>query len=298
MVSNIIDGKALAQNLLEQVRTVVNLLQVKCKLSPKFSVILVGDQEASNIYVKRKILAASSVGIIANVIRFSKDSSKDEIISTITNLNSDCNNHGIIVQSPLPQDLVFEEITQAVHSEKDVDGFHVNNAGKLVSNIEQCFVPCTALGCLGLLLFVHKEIRGKHVVIVGRSNIVGRPLASLLLNQDATVTVCHRATKNLDRVMRSGEIVVTATGTREQFDRKYFAYGSTVIDVGITRLEKRLVGDVAFDDLLGHAAHITPVPGGVGPMTVACLLINVVRSACILNNINFHHSLYDSFRIA
>jgi methylenetetrahydrofolate dehydrogenase (NADP+)/methenyltetrahydrofolate cyclohydrolase len=297
MSSIIIDGRKIAAELLEQVQSVVSLLKDHYSIIPKLSVILVGDQEASKIYVRTKIRAASQIGILVDVIHFNNDCSKEVIISTIEKLNLDDRNHATIIQSPLPWGLSFQEIAQTVNPEKDVDGFHFSNIGKLHCNIIGGFIPCTALGCIGLLLSVYESLKGKYVVVVGRSNIVGRPLSSLLLNLDATVTVCHRATTDLAAIMHSGEIVISATGASQQFTKEYFAKGSTIIDVGITRVANRVVGDVNFEDLLNHASYITPVPGGVGPMTVATLMMNVVRSASIAVGSDLYRGLYDAFQL-
>ncbi len=297
MSSIIIDGRKIAADLLIQVQSIVSLLKEQYAVTPKLSVILIGNQEASNIYVRTKIREASKVGIEIDVIPFDSVCDKSEVISVIERLNLDNSNHGTIIQSPLPCGLSFKEIAQNVIPTKDVDGFHVINAGSLDCEIGEYFVPCTALGCVGLLLSVYSSIKGKHVVVVGRSNIVGRPLSSLLLNLDATVTVCHRATTNLASIMRAGEIVVSATGVSQQFTKEYFAKGATIIDVGITRTANRLVGDVNFDNLLGHASYITPVPGGVGPMTVASLMMNVVRSASISAGCSLYRRLYDAFQL-
>jgi methylenetetrahydrofolate dehydrogenase (NADP+)/methenyltetrahydrofolate cyclohydrolase len=297
MSSIVIDGRKIAKNLIGRVADAVLLLKEQYLVTPKLLIVVVGDDESSKIYVKTKINQANKIGILTELVRFGDDCQKEEIVATIKRLNADSSVHGIIIQSPLPCGLSFKEISQVVDHTKDVDGFHVINAGKLDCNIGECFIPCTALGCLGLLFSVHNTLKGKHAIVVGRSNIVGRPLSSLLLNFDATVTVCHRATLNLPKIMRSGEIVITATGSARQFTKEYFAKGATVLDVGITRTENHIVGDVNFEDLLGHASHISPVPGGVGPMTVACLMMNVVRSACIATGSTSYKGLYDAFHM-
>ncbi len=297
MSSIIIDGKKLSKGFMAKVQDVVSVLKTQYSLVPKLSIILVGHDDASRIYIKTKIREANKVGILTELISFDVDCHKAEIVATIARLNNDPSVHGIIIQSPLPVGLSFKEISQVVDFQKDVDGFHVINAGRLDCNIDEYFVPCTALACLGLLFSVHEDLKGKNIVVVGRSNIVGRPLSSLLLNFDATVTICHRATLNLAQIMRSGEIVVTATGCCMQFTKEYFAKGTTILDVGITRLEKRIVGDVDFEDLQGHAGYISPVPGGVGPMTVTCLMINVVRAACIAVASSLYKELYEAFKL-
>lgn len=279
MKTVIIDGKAEAAKLLYSLKSSVCTL-ASGGIVPKLSIVLVGSNIQSEIYIGSKLARAREVGVAAEVLRFDAKCKIEEVLHSIELLNKDALVHGIIVQSPLPPGWDFNLVSQAVAPEKDVDGFHPLNVGKLASNLGGGFIPCTALACLKLAESVKFTFSGSLVVVVGRSNIVGRPLGQLFLNQDATIIMCHKHTRNLKEITSSADLVVVATGQPKYFDKSYFKCGSIVLDVGITKLNGKIFGDVDFASLLGHASYITPVPGGVGPMTVAQLLSNTVKSAC------------------
>lgn len=293
MKTAIIDGRARSAKLLSSLKGVVEHLKNLYKVTPKLAVVLVGDNPQSRIYVRNKLLRAREVGIDAEVLHFQPSCSLSALLSSLEKLNADPLVHGIIVQSPLPEGLDFQAASCAVNSEKDVDGFNPINAGRLSTNARFGFIPCTALACLDLIKTCKKNLSGLVAVVIGRSNIVGRPLAQLLVNNNATVILCHRHTLNLKALSCLGDIVILATGQAEYFDRSYFKYGSVVIDVGINQAKGRIVGDAKFSDLLGHVSCVSQVPGGVGPMTVAYLLINTVKSACLSLNDQTYLSLYE-----
>lgn len=278
MKTVVLDGKARAADLLFDLKGIVSTLVRTYKVVPKLSIIVVGDNIQSFIYVRNKLARASEVGIIAEVLKFDAKCAIEDVLRSISRLNEDESVHGIIVQSPLPSGWNFGLISQAIAPEKDVDGFHPLNVGKLASKLNQGFVPCTALACLELARVANFIFSGNLSVVVGRSNIVGRPLGQLLLNNDATVALCHSHTKNLKATTSQGDLVVLATGRPKYFTKDYFKPGSIVLDVGISKIEGKLFGDADFASLLGHVSCITPVPGGVGPMTVAYLLFNTVQS--------------------
>ncbi|QEK39849.1 bifunctional 5,10-methylenetetrahydrofolate dehydrogenase/5,10-methenyltetrahydrofolate cyclohydrolase [Candidatus Sneabacter namystus] len=280
MLSKLIDGKKLAKNLLQEVSRVTLFLKSTYDIVPHLAIVIVGNDPASALYVRNKINKAREVGIQTTLCQKDMDCSYDDLMSLLKKLNDDRKIHGVIVQLPLPSSLCAHSISKAIAPCKDVDGLNPVNVGLLTKNNEDAFIPCTPLGCLRLITSV-SSVKGKHVVVVGRSNIVGRPLASLLLNYDATVTICHSKTANLANVTKSGDIVIVATGIPNRFGKEYFSRGSTVIDVGISRVGDVFVGDVDFQDVNGYISTITPVPGGVGPMTVAFLLANTVKSACL-----------------
>jgi methylenetetrahydrofolate dehydrogenase (NADP+)/methenyltetrahydrofolate cyclohydrolase len=275
----IIDGKKIAEAKLHKLKSKISQFPSK----PRLAIILVGDNPSSLIYVNNKIKAAIDVGIDANLISLPDDISTQELVSKIEELNCDKSVNGIIVQLPLPNHIDNSDIINSINPDKDVDGFHPRNVGLLYSGKKPLFTPCTPLGILGLIENYYNsqnlKIEAAHAVIVGRSNIVGRPLASLLLKNDLTVTICHSKTKNLKSLTSQADIVICASGQMLAFGSDYFSKNSIIIDVGITRtIEGKIVGDVLFDDVFGHVAAMTKVPGGVGPMTVVCLLENIVES--------------------
>lgn len=281
-MTNIIDGKKISKEVISELTSRYKSLQEQFNTEAQLAIILVGDNPASKIYIANKCRAAQQVGIKTHFLELPDNISQEKLLFEIEQLNQDNKISGIIVQLPLPRHISKQKVITAISPNKDVDGFHPFNVGLLYSAEQNGFVPCTALGCLKLIKAAHENIVGKHVVIIGRSSIVGRPLAALLLKENCTVTICHSATKNLIEHTQKADIVVSAIGRPQYLDKKFFPNKSTVIDVGISRIEKNgksvIVGDVNFHDVQNHVYAITPVPGGVGPMTVAYLLVNTVEA--------------------
>jgi len=272
-MTRIIDGKKMAEDIYTELKEEVKNLEDK----PGLAVILVGDDPASLVYVRNKERACKRLGLNYRLMRFPQSADKNEILSTIESLNSDKEVNGIIVQMPLPEHLEPFEIVSAIDPLKDVDGLHPDNLGRLLSGKPR-IIPCTPLGVIELLKRENIDIRGKNAVIVGRSNLVGKPLFHLLLSLDATVTVCHSKTTDLKEETSRADILVCAAGVPKLITADMVKKGATVIDVGINRVGDRLVGDVDFENIVGIASAITPVPGGVGPMTVAMLMKNVITA--------------------
>lgn len=274
----IIDGKAVARDIREDLKKRVKVLKEK-GIVPKLAVILVGDNPASQTYVASKQKACGWVGIASEQILMPADTAQDELLSVIRRLNADESVHGILVQLPLPKQIDATAVINEISPDKDVDGFHPVNAGKLLTG-QKCFEACTPKGVVELIKRSGTEIAGSHAVIIGRSNIVGKPLAALLLRENATVTVCHSRTKNLSEITKTADILVAAVGKCRMVTADMVKPGACVIDVGINRLEDgTLAGDVDYDGVSAVAGAITPVPGGVGPMTIAMLLNNTVEAA-------------------
>lgn len=272
-----IDGKAIAQEVRARVKAEVEKLGSNHR--PGLAAVLVGENPASKIYVRNKRKACEEVGIYSEEHPLPEQATEAEVLALVQRLNQDPKIHGILVQLPLPKQIEERKVLDAVIPEKDVDGFHYINVGKLVAN-EKGFVPCTPLGIIELLLASKVEIAGAHAVVVGRSNIVGKPAALLLLHHHATVTICHSKTQHLPEVCRQADILVAAIGKPQFVKKEMVKEGAVVIDVGINRLpDGRIVGDVDFDPVQERAGAITPVPGGVGPMTIAMLLSNTLQSA-------------------
>jgi len=272
-----IDGKTIAQQVRGRIKTEVEKLPASSR--PGLAAVLVGENPASRIYVRNKRKACEEVGIYSEEHALPETTSEADLLSLIVRLNQDPKIHGILVQLPLPKQINERRVLDAVIPEKDVDGFHYINVGKLVAN-EPGFVPCTPLGIIELLQASNVEIAGANAVVLGRSNIVGKPAALLLLHRHATVTICHSKTKNLPEVCRQADILVAAIGRAEFVKKEMVKEGAVVIDVGINRLsDGRIVGDVDFEAVQEKAGAITPVPGGVGPMTIAMLLSNTLQSA-------------------
>ena len=247
-------------------------------ITPGLAVVLVGDDPASEVYVRNKNKQAKEVGMHSLEFSLPGSIGEAELLAKVQSLNLNPEVHGILVQLPLPKHINESAVINAIHPDKDVDGFHVINAGKLATG-QDGFVPCTPLGCLMLLKDTIGDLSGKHAVIIGRSNIVGKPMAALLLKEHCTVTIAHSKTKDLPSVVKQADIVVAAVGKAEMVKGAWLKPGAIVIDVGINRVSGKLVGDVDFASCQGIAAAITPVPGGVGPMTIACLLENTLKSA-------------------
>lgn len=269
----------MSQHIREDVTTEVETLRNKSGITPGLAAVLVGDNPASEIYVRNKRKACEQVGIYSEEHRLSKETTQSELLSLIDTLNQDENIHGILVQLPLPEQIDSTTILRSVSPLKDVDGFHPENVGLLVEGNPR-FVSCTPNGIMKMLDFYNIEIKGKEAVVVGRSNIVGKPTAVLLLHRHATVTICHSRTIRLDEVTRRADILVAAIGRPHFITGDMVKEGAVVIDVGINRnKEGKLIGDVDFEKVKEKASYITPVPGGVGPMTIAMLLWNTVESA-------------------
>ncbi|GAA4709806.1 bifunctional methylenetetrahydrofolate dehydrogenase/methenyltetrahydrofolate cyclohydrolase FolD [Brevibacillus fulvus] len=284
MSAIVIDGKETAKQIREELAKEVAELKNK-GLTPHLTVILIGDDPASHSYVKGKEKGSQEIGISSEVIRYPDTISQDELLAKIAELNENPNVHGILVQLPLPPHIAEEAVIEAIDPAKDVDGFHPVNIGNMVIG-NDTLLPCTPYGIIELIKRTGTEISGKHAVVIGRSNIVGKPVSSLLLRENATVTICHSRTRNLQELTRQADILVVAIGKPHVIGKEHVAPGAVVIDVGVNRIESgKLVGDVKFDEVKEIAGYLTPVPGGVGPMTITMLLQNTVKAAKRLANL-------------
>jgi methylenetetrahydrofolate dehydrogenase (NADP+)/methenyltetrahydrofolate cyclohydrolase len=286
MTARIIDGKAIAADLRGKVADAVHRLLRDRGITPGLAVVLVGNNPASESYVGSKMKMTAGSGMRSFDHRLPQATSAAELLALIARLNADPTVHGILVQLPLPTQIDPHEVIAAIDPAKDVDGFHPVNAGRLCAGLP-ALAPCTPIGCVLLAKTVRPSLAGLEAVVIGRSNIVGKPLAQLLLAENATVTIAHSKTRDLPAVCRRADVLFAAVGRPEMVRRDWVKPGATVIDVGINRVtegggKSRIVGDVAFADVSQVAGAITPVPGGVGPMTIACLLANTVRAACAL----------------
>jgi len=286
----IIDGKTFAANLRSKIATALSDLKKDEGLVPGLAVVLVGEDPASQIYVRNKAKQTMEVGMLSFEHRLSEDASEEEVLNLVEQLNQDARVHGILVQLPLPDQIDANKVIGTIDPAKDVDGFHIINAGLLATG-QDALVACTPVGCVMLAKDRLGDLSGVNAVVVGRSNIVGKPVAQLLLKENCTVTIAHSRTKDLAGLCRTADLLIAAVGRPEMIKGDWIKPGACVIDVGINRIETdegktRLVGDVAFKEAYENAAAITPVPGGVGPMTIACLLFNTVRAACASNNID------------
>ena len=284
MGATIIDGKAFAAKVREKVATHVARLVDEHGITPGLAVVLVGEDAASQVYVRSKGKATTEAGMKSVEHRLDPDTSEADLLALIRNLNADPSIHGILVQLPLPKHLDEDLVINAIDPAKDVDGFHISNVG-LLGTGQKSMVPCTPLGCLMMLREHHGSLSGLDAVVIGRSNIVGKPMAQLLLGDSCTVTIAHSRTKDLPGVVRRADIVVAAVGRPGMVPGEWIKPGATVIDVGINRIDAengktRLVGDCDYASCEDVAGAITPVPGGVGPMTIACLLANTVTACC------------------
>ncbi len=284
MRAHIIDGKALAADLRASIAEAVRALRREHAVVPGIAVVLVGDDPASSVYVRAKSKAVGEAGMKAVDRRLPASTSEAELLALIASLNADPSVNGILVQLPLPRQIDAQKVIAAIDPEKDVDGFHPINVGRLASGLPS-LIPCTPMGCVRLARTVHASIAGMDAVVIGRSNIVGKPVAQLLLAENATVTIAHSKTRDLPALCRRADILVAAIGRPEMVRGEWIKPGSTVIDVGINRIidasgKPRIVGDVAYAEAVQCAGAITPVPGGVGPMTIACLLLNTLRATC------------------
>jgi methylenetetrahydrofolate dehydrogenase (NADP+)/methenyltetrahydrofolate cyclohydrolase len=289
MTARIIDGKAIAAELRAAVAAEVQRLGREHALEPGLAVVLVGDNPASAVYVRSKAKQTLEAGMHSFDHRLPETVPEREVLALVAKLNADPSVHGILVQLPLPKQIDSHKVLAAIDPAKDVDGFHPLSAGRLATGLP-ALVPCTPLGCIHLAKTVHRSLDGMEAVVIGRSNIVGKPLMQLLLNENATVTVAHSRTRDLPAVTRRADIVFAAVGRPEMVRGDWIKPGATVIDVGINRVtgtdgKNRIVGDVAFAEAAEVAGAITPAPGGVGPMTIACLLVNTVRAACAIRGL-------------
>ncbi len=287
MTAQIIDGKAIAAKLRVKVAGAVDTLKRDHDLTPGLAVVLVGDDPASQIYVRNKGVQTKEAGMNSYEFVMPSTTSEEELLTKVRALNDDPDVHGILVQFPVPNQISQQKVINTIDPEKDVDGLHPLNAGRLTSGLEGT-VPCTPFGCVMLAKQFGGDLNGKNAVIVGRSNLVGKPIAQLLLNENCTVTIAHSRTRDLPSVCRNADILVAAVGRAQMVKGDWVKEGAVVIDVGMNRIpapergegKTRLVGDVDFEAVLQQASAITPVPGGVGPMTIACLLRNTVIAAC------------------
>ena len=288
-MAKLINGKEFADNLCKKIAKEVAKLKDQ-NIIPGLAVVRVGEDSASKIYINMKAKKTEEIGMNSYVKLLSEHTDEKELIDVVKNLNNDEKVNGILVQLPLPKQINADSVINTIIPEKDVDGFHAINTGRLWTNID-ALVPCTPLGCKMLLLNELKDLSGKKAIIVGRSNIVGKPMAALLIAENCTVTIAHSKTANLQEEIKKSDIVVAAVGVPEMIKGKWIKPGATVIDVGINRIERdgkqKLVGDVEFEEAEKIAGSITPVPGGVGPMTIACLLHNTLLATCRKNNKEF-----------
>jgi methylenetetrahydrofolate dehydrogenase (NADP+)/methenyltetrahydrofolate cyclohydrolase len=286
MTAKIIDGKAIAADLRARVASEVSRVKREHGLTPGLAVVLVGNDPASEVYVRSKHRETQAAGMASFEHKLPAEVSQHDLLALIANLNRDTSVHGILVQLPLPKSISTEAVINAIDPAKDVDGLHPQNAGRLAGGFA-ALSPCTPLGCIILSRSVHPSLEGMNAIVIGRSNLVGRPLLQLLLNENATVTIAHSRSRDLQKLCARADLVYAAVGKAEMVRGDWIKPGATVIDVGINRLpsgdgKTRLVGDVAFAEVSKVAGAITPVPGGVGQMTVACLLVNTLRAACAI----------------
>ena len=289
----IIDGKKEAEVIRGEIKKEILEIKLKTTKTPSLTVILIGDFTPSKIYVKNKEKSAQEVGINSKILKYPKNVSEKEILIKINELNKDKSISGILVQLPLPDHLNSDLVINSISPHKDVDGFHISNVGLLATG-QKAMVPCTPLGCLLMLRAEIGDMSGKNAVIIGRSNIVGKPMAHLLIKESCTVTVAHSRTKEIQELCSTADILIAAVGRPEMVKQNWIKEGATVIDVGINRVEQdininpkgyKIVGDVDFEVVKKRAGAITPVPGGVGPMTIACLLSNTLVACCRANNL-------------
>lgn len=273
-----IDGRVISAAVKADVAEQVRIFTEKTGVTPGLAVVIVGDDPASCVYVRNKCRACAETGIASVAVTLPADTSEEELLRKIEELNRRCDVHGILVQLPLPRHIRESKVLEAISPDKDVDGFHPFNMGHLFAGTPR-FVPCTPAGIMEMLDHCRIPVEGKRCVVVGRSNIVGKPVAQLMLARNATVTVCHSRTEDLASVTREADILIVAIGKPHFITADMVRDGAVVIDVGINRTEKGLCGDVDYDALLGHASEITPVPGGVGPMTIAMLMKNTLLAA-------------------
>jgi len=289
MTARIIDGKVIAADLRARVAGEVERVKTRHGLTPGLAVVLVGSDPASEVYVRSKHKQTQAAGMASFEHLLPANVAQGELLALIDKLNRDPAVHGILVQLPLPAGLDTNAVVNAIDPAKDVDGLHPVNAGRLATGLP-ALSPCTPLGCIILTKSVHASLEGMNAIVIGRSNLVGRPLVQLLLNENATVTIAHSRSRDLPALCRNADLVYAAVGRAEMVKGDWIKPGATVIDVGITRVpgpsgKDRLIGDVAYQEALQVAGAVTPVPGGVGQMTVACLLVNTLRAACAVKGL-------------
>jgi methylenetetrahydrofolate dehydrogenase (NADP+)/methenyltetrahydrofolate cyclohydrolase len=278
MTAQLIDGNALSRQLRANVSARVTALKAK-GITPGLAVILVGDNPASQVYVRNKVKACEDTGMHSVLERWPATLSEAELLARVDSLNQDATIHGILVQLPLPAHIDAQKVIEAISPAKDVDGFHIASAGALMTGMPG-FWPCTPYGCMKMLESIGYELKGKHAVVIGRSNIVGKPMALMLLQQNATVTICHSSTQDLKALTLQADVIVAAVGKRNVLTADMVKPGAVVLDVGMNRNDEgKLCGDVDFDGVKDVASWITPVPGGVGPMTITMLMVNTLESA-------------------
>ena len=282
----ILSGKLVSDKIKENLKNEVDKLNQK-NIYPKLAVIMVGDNPASKVYVKNKSRACNLIGVEFEEFLLNENTSKEELFNLIDNLNEDNSINGILLQSPVPKHINENEAFKRIKEEKDVDGFNPINVGNLCIGNDG-FISCTPFGIIKILEYYNIDIEGKNAVIIGRSNIVGKPMLQCLLSKNATVTICHSKTKNLKDITKNADILVSAIGKPKFITSEFVKEGAIVIDVGINRLEgsKKICGDVDFDDVISKVSKITPVPGGVGPMTIAMLMYNVIKATKLQNGLN------------
>ena len=278
MTAQLIDGNALSRQLRADVSARVAALKSR-GVTPGLAVVLVGDNPASQVYVRNKVKACEDTGMFSLLEKYSADMTEADLLARVEALNNDPRIHGILVQLPLPAHIDAQKVIEAISPAKDVDGFHIASAGALMTGMEG-FWPCTPYGCMKMLESIGYKLKGKHAVVIGRSNIVGKPMAMMLLQQDATVTICHSRTANLKAITSQADVIVAAVGKRDVLTADMVKLGAVVLDVGMNRNDEgKLCGDVDFDGVKEVAGYITPVPGGVGPMTITMLMVNTLTSA-------------------
>jgi methylenetetrahydrofolate dehydrogenase (NADP+)/methenyltetrahydrofolate cyclohydrolase len=278
MTAQLIDGNALSQQLRAQVAADTQALKAQ-GLTPGLAVVLVGDNPASQVYVRNKVKACHDAGLHSVLEKYEATMTEAELLARVEALNNDASIHGILVQLPLPAHIDAQKVIEAISPAKDVDGFHIASAGALMTGMPG-FWPCTPYGCMKMLESIGYKLKGKHAVVIGRSNIVGKPMALMLLQQNATVTICHSATQDLKAQTLQADVIVAAVGKRNVLTADMVKPGAVVLDVGMNRNDEgKLCGDVDFEGVKQVASYITPVPGGVGPMTITMLLVNTLESA-------------------
>ena len=278
-MTKLINGKEIAQNLRNNLKLEIDSLKIKTGKVPGLAVVQVGNVAASSVYVKAKTKSAKEVGIDVFDHHLPEETTEEELLKIVNTLNNQDNVNGILVQLPLPKNINEQLVLDSIHPDKDADGFHPLNVGKLSiasHNDENLLIPCTPYGCLIMLKGLGVNLSGKNAVVIGRSNIVGKPMAQLLLKESCTVTIAHSRTKNIEEVCKKADIVIAAVGRPKMVKGDWIKKDAVVIDVGINKTDKGIVGDVDFDEVSKNAKALTPVPGGVGPMTIACLLKNTI----------------------
>ena len=295
-MSYIIDGKSFSEKLRKKIKIIVDDLKKEFNITPGLAVVLVGEDPASKIYVKNKGKQTIEVGMSSYEYRLKEDISEEKLLEKISELNENPKIHGILCQLPLPKHINSNKVINAIRPEKDVDGFHISNVG-LISTGQSAMIPCTPLGCILLLKDLYNDLSGKNAIVIGRSNIVGKPMANLLLKENCTVTIAHSKTKNIEELCKKADIIVAAVGKPNFVKKEWVNQNSTIIDVGINRIHSKegsskIVGDVDYEKIKNNVSAITPVPGGVGPMTIACLLSNTITACCNIHELEIPEEIY------